>query len=469
MIFLPLLLCDVNCAMDGICMWRRAFQCDANVMGIRHTSVNGIERYGERIARHPNVVVRGIPMSISAADQLLAATRTQAGTFEGVPYVQYDGIFQGETSTGAFRVPYRITAPAPADPALGNGTVVVEPSHFAVGLGVLNLYLRRERLFSRGFAHAGIGWSTTSFGPDQNNRILDPTVPGTFINGGRPDGGGRTDHEIIADFARALTTDPQARAMLGHVARRYATGVSDSSYPVMDLVTSGLGASVFDLAFAITTEWKDPQPAIQDGVYDGKLVIVNSEFDKPGELVDRGVAGNQYRFYAVAGTPHVSDHLEVPSFSSRSTPASFDFALRSHFQQGDRWVRSGTPPAASYHLKTQGDTIQRDANGNAITVNASGQPVARLPFIELGEARFITGFLGRYDNVKTYSDLGFPTHAAYLNAFRSKVDDYRSAGYILPEEAAAMRSRAALCPPMTYTQTYRDQYDKFVAIQSCTG
>ena len=104
----------------------------------------------------------------------------------------------------------------------------------------------------------------------------------------------------------------------------------------MDLVTSG-GASVFDLAFAITTEWKDPQPAIQAGVYDGKLVILNSEFDKPGELVDRGVAGNQYRFYAVAGTPHVSDHLEVPSFSSRSTPASFDFALRAHFLQGDRW------------------------------------------------------------------------------------------------------------------------------------
>jgi hypothetical protein len=71
--------------------------------------------------------------------------------------------------------------------------------------------------------------------------------------------------------------------------------------------------------------------------------------------------------------------------------------------------------------------------------------------------------------VKTLADLGFPTHAAYLNAFKSKVGDYRSAGYILPEEAAAMRSRAALCPPMTYTQTYRDQYDKFVAIQSCTG
>jgi hypothetical protein len=35
--------------------------------------------------------------------------------------------------------------------------------------------------------------------------------------------------------------------------------------------------------------------------------------------VDRGVARNQYRFYAVAGTPHVSDHLEIPSFASGST------------------------------------------------------------------------------------------------------------------------------------------------------
>jgi hypothetical protein len=136
--------------------------------------------------------------------------------------------------------------------------------------------------------------------------------------------------------------------------------------------------------------------------------------------------------------------------------------LRAHFLQGDRWVRRGTPPPASYHLKTQGNTIERDANGNAITVNASGQPVPRLPFIELGEARFVTGLVGSYDNVKTLADLGFPSQAALRQGFKSKVDDYLSAGYIVPGEATAMRSRAALCPPMTYTHIYRDQYDKFV-------
>ena len=27
-----------------------------------------------------------------------------------------------------------------------------------------------------------------------------------------------------------------------------------------------------------------------------------------------------------------------------------------------------------------------------------------------------------------------------------------------------MKRRANLCPPLTYTQTYRDDYDRFVAI-----
>jgi hypothetical protein len=42
-----------------------------------------------------------------------------------------------------------------------------------------------------------------------------------------------------------------------------------------------------------------------------------------------------------------------------------------------------------------------------------------------------------------------------------------NAGYILPQDAAAMRARAELCPPLTYTQTYRDHYDNFVGIEAC--
>ena len=114
--------------------------------------------------------------SHTAADGGLGySVKTPVGTFGGIAYVQYDGLFSGHTSTGPYSVPYRITAPA--DPARANRTVLVEPPHGAAGLGALNVYLRRNFLFSRGFVHAGIGWSTVG------TRILDPSVPGSFIEG----------------------------------------------------------------------------------------------------------------------------------------------------------------------------------------------------------------------------------------------------------------------------------------------
>ena len=423
----------------------------------------------------PSVIVACVlPLALSGTalaatqDQLLSPTATPIGTFAGVPYVQYDGIFEGTTTTGAFRVPYRITAPA--DPELGNGTVLVEPPHFATGLSVLGIYLGADLLFSRGFAHAGVGWSTAATQTGLTQRILDPSVPGVFIEGGFPDSRGRTDPEIIADFARAVG-DPAAGSVLGSLSRRYVTGVSDSSFPVLDLVTTGRALNVFDLALPITTEWADPQPALAAGRYDGRLLVVNSEAEESRTLVDRGIVPDRYRFYAVAGTPHIPDFLDVPFFSSRTTPASWVPALRAHFLQGHRWVLNGTPPPQSYHLQTsRSGKITRDAVGNAIAVDARGRPVPRLPYVELGEARFVVGeLLGSYAEVRSIAQLGYRDHPAYLDAFREALTAYSRAGYILPEDAAAMRARAGLCAPLTFTETYRDRYDNFVALEACTS
>src|SRR5215207_450385 len=76
---------------------------------------------------------------------------------------------------------------------------------------------------------------------------------------------------------------------------------------------------------------------------------------------------------------NVPDPLNVQSASNRTTPASYEAALRAHFLQGHRWVQQGTLPPASTHLRTaQGNKLERDANGNVITVDASGRPVPRL-------------------------------------------------------------------------------------------
>ena len=417
------------------------------------------------------IALGAAPGAVHAAtdDHLSHPHATPIGSFGGIRYIQYDGIFEGATSTGAYRVPYRITAPA--DPHRGNGTVLVEPPHFAGGLGTLDFDLGRDFLLGRGFAHAGVGYSTTTGGePGTDLRILDPSVPGVYIRGGVPDEDGRTDDEIIVDFARALSKDPEARSVLGRVDRRYLTGYSDSSAPVMRLVTSGRADGVFDLAFPFTTEG-DPQTALADGLYTGKLVIVNSEAEGTSAgLVDRGVARHRYRFYAVAGTGHVLDPLTVPLFSNGTSPASYQPELRAHFLQGDLWVRQDKAPPPSTHLLAARDgTLRRDANGNAISVDGSGHRVPRLPFIELGEARFVTGFVGSYEDVRTIAELGFSSDGEYVKAFGTKLRDYVRALGILDEDADAMRRRAALCPGITFTQMYRDHYDAFVAIDPCGG
>lgn len=416
-----------------------------------------------------------VPSPAAAAGLLGNPVVTQVGTFGGIAYVQYDGIFEGQTSTGAYRVPYRITAPA--DPARGNRTVLVEPPHYASGLGARDLSLGQDFLFSRGFLHAAIGWSTTSFGRGLDQRILDPSVPGVFIKGGFKEHNGRTDDEIIVDFARALAVDSNAQMMLGRVDRRYITGFSDSSDPVLRLVTSGRASGVFDFALPFTAQGYDPQAALAAGYYTGKLIIVNSEADSSASFVDRNEVPNQYRFFAVAGTPHIPDFLGVPFFTTRSTPASYLPALRAHFLQGHAWVKGGPKPPTSTHLRASDDGIlDRDVNGNAISINSSGQLVPRLPFIELGEAHFITkpvgmnvgSLIGSYEDVKTIEDLGFESHDAYFQAFKDKLADYISAGYIIKEDSDAMLRRAALCSPLTFTETYRDQYDAFTAIVPCS-
>src|SRR5215217_4068243 len=122
-----------------------------------------------------------LPSTASAAGTLQPPSKTSLGTFNGVEYFQYAGLFAGKTSTGKYSVPYRISAPANPRRANGN-TVLVEPPHFRQGTFLRESYLGRPFLFDRGFLHASVGYSTFA------NRILDPAAKGVFIKGGVFDG-----------------------------------------------------------------------------------------------------------------------------------------------------------------------------------------------------------------------------------------------------------------------------------------
>jgi hypothetical protein len=95
--------------------------------------------------------------------------------------------------------------------------------------------------------------------------------------------------------------------------------------------------------------------------------------------------------------------------------------------------------------------------------------VPRLPFVELGEATFVTGFRGDYQPQPPPSvqHLGYSTHADYLAAFDGAVADQLSAGSLLPEDAQALRDRARLAAPATYTENYFARYEDFRSDETC--
>jgi hypothetical protein len=420
------------------------------------------------------LVLPAFPSTASAAGTLQPPSKTSLGKFRGVEYFQYAGLFVGETSTGKYSVPYRISAPA--NPRSANSsTVLVEPPHFRQGTFLRESYLGRSFLFNRGFVHASVGYSTFA------NRILDPTADSVFINGGVFDGNGQTDDEIIVDFARALRSDT-ARALIGPAARRYLAGFSDSSDPVKRIVASGLAEGVFDMVVPIITWDMDnpqdnPEASIRAGKYSGKVISVNSELEwhLGRALEDRGTSPDQYRYFIVPGTPHISDPLCDGTLSNRTTPAGWQPALRAHFLQGHEWVSQGDAPPTSTRLATTsgGGAIARDSNGNALLVDITGASAPRLPFVELGEATFLVPIpgateppgvlLGTYapQPPPTIEDLGFPSFPEYLAAFEKALNAQKQAGYMLKEDAKVLLERANLSPPATFTQNYHDRYELF--------
>jgi hypothetical protein len=100
------------------------------------------------------LVLPVVPSTASAAGKLQPPLKpSPLGTFEGVKYFQYEGLFVGKTSTGNFSVPYRISAPANRRSA-NRGAVLVEPPHFATGTLLREGWLGRPFLFGRRFQHA---------------------------------------------------------------------------------------------------------------------------------------------------------------------------------------------------------------------------------------------------------------------------------------------------------------------------
>ena len=148
---------------------------------------------------------------------------TPYGTYNGIEFVKHTGRFVGLASE-EYSVPFEVIAPA--DPAQGNGAVLVETLHIMGGANARDAYLGPEFLFGRGFTHAAIGWHPDDVNPFEGY-VREEAI------------------QIIASFAQALRQDAALAEMVGDVQQLYVTGVSKATEPLLALMHSELGKDLF--------------------------------------------------------------------------------------------------------------------------------------------------------------------------------------------------------------------------------
>lgn len=396
------------------------------------------------------------------------------GTFGGVAFVRHTGMFEGETSLGEFRVPYEIVAPEEAD--LGNGTVLVEPPHFAFRTLGRDFVLGRDLVFATVSGYAAVGFGEHLF------NILDPSAEGLLLAGnpverpGTPNPTGVLDEEILVQFTEALSTAPFAIRILGPIERRYAHGTSQTAAVLLEAQRSILGTDhegLFDFTLLHTALWRSPFPAEEafdflDGEFTpiagvGRVLFVESEGDQvisDAEQFRRAVGRRGYRVYEIAGAAHAP---------SANNPLDHNAVARAAFLSGDRWIRSGVEPPASQLMQAapegQIDPVYGIETGIARDGDLNGRGGVRLPDLSVGRAQFIASdpttlppFLpppfailsGNTVDLACEPEPGsdsdeprFRNHGEYVNRFTRQANDLVRQGFLLEADAGRLKERAA--------------------------
>jgi hypothetical protein len=415
-------------------------------------------------------VAAGTLAALNAPGSAIAASRGSLtagasepfGSFGGLPFVRHTGLFEGETSLGAFRVPYELVSPA--DPALGNGTVLIEPPHFLLGPAGRDLVLTRALVFGEGFGYAAVGFGTNGL------NILDPSVPGPMVAGvpvaspGVPNPLGVVDEEILVQFTHALSSDPVAVGILGDVERRYAYGISQTAEVLLETLHAPGGRELFDLTLLHNALWKPPfsSPDVFDGLPEafqplpnvGRVLFLEAEGDlfvSRAEEFRRAAGDPSYRVYEVAGAAHVP--LPIPPLN----PLDHWAVARALLVAGDDWARGVAPPPPSTLLELDASgAIERDADGNALggvrlpdLAVGRGLFIASVP-IEFPPGSGLVGLVGLMIDLACAPAPGlhtgeprFQNHGDYVGRFSHATNDLRTSGFLLAADAEVLKEQAA--------------------------
>jgi Alpha/beta hydrolase domain len=388
------------------------------------------------------------------------------------------------TASPAQIKPYRtrVLLRRPADPARFSGTWLIEWLNVSSGFESDPdwMFLHPE-ILRAGHAYLAVSAQAVGVVGGQARLNLSGITP-RGLRGDNPERYGTLEHpgdrysfEIFRQIAEALKeTGPDASgaAVLGGLrpARVLAIGESQSamyltSYinalqafsPVIDgfLVHSrGAGAA------ALSGEPIDP-PSVTQGVRiraDGTApaLVLQTEGDLQPPLayrLARQPDSERVRVWEVAGTAHADDYLigAGAAFFGIDWPINAGpqrYVVQAALRALVSWTAAGTPPPAAPPIQFESErppVIARDKAGNAlggVRTPLVDVPVAALsgegpPGKPLGWLVGQTVPLPADELVRRYGD-----RAGYLAAFTESLDTAIAAGFVLPEDRAALLGQA---------------------------
>ena len=390
--------------------------------------------------------------------------------------------------------PYRtrIVVYRPADRPRFNGTVVVEWLNVSAGIDAgPDWTLAHTALVRAGFAWVGV--SAQRLGVEGGQALLPVvSLPLKTVNparyGSLSHPGDSFSYDIFSQTGAAVRRASSPSVVGGfRVERVLASGDSQSAFRLVTYIDAvhslarvydgylvhSRGAIGAPLSEAPEAAIAVPGAArIRDDL-DVPVLTLETETDLTllGYFAARQPDAKRFRLWEVAGAAHAdayslvagardlgtSPGIVAPILTASPVPGLIDcmrpvnsgpqhFVMSAAFAALDRWVRGGRPPRRAARLALRGSppAIVRDAHGNA-------RGGVRTPPVDVP----IAAFTGEQDGSLICRILGtttpfdaatlhalYPTHRAFVSAFRRAAARAVRRGVLLPPDAKLLRAWA---------------------------
>ncbi len=406
---------------------------------------------------------------------------TADGAWDAVP---------GETAPFAIRLLVRY----PRDPTRFNGVVFVEWFNVsAQSEGDPNFSLLHVELLREGYAYVGVGAQAAGINGGGGLKNVNPDRYAALHHPGDS-----YSYDIYSQAGRAIRTPPELAplgALTSRIRHLIADGESQSAGRMVTYVNAVHPlARVYDgffihsrsggaapLAQDVDNRVTTPRPARIRRDLDVPVFTIQAEGDVPRFMAARQPDTDMLRTWELAGTAHADRYLltgggvrpltitcdaSVPELNVPVNDGPMTYPMRAALRHMQRWVDGGPPPPSAPALATVGEALDRDA-ATGIVVGGVRTPQVDVPVRTLNGVREPAGgggfcrLFGRTDEWNGDADPWdggpadpsptpepvlsrlYPTKAVYLARFDEAIEQGIRGGFILREDAAAMKAEAS--------------------------